>query len=78
MYNKSNNDIGCLTLVLLILVILGIIITVNIILTKLIIWFSLGVFNYDLSDKFWYIFVGLTFILPMLKGTFSINIKNNK
>lgn len=76
LYTKE--EIGCLAFILSILGISLFLIIINLILTKLIIWFSLGVFNYDLSDKFLYIFVSLTFILPMLKGIFSINGKGWK
>ena len=74
MYQKNN--IGCLAFLFVCAIVLGIAILIGVLATKLIIWFVLGVFIYDLSDKFWYIFVALMFILPMLKGIFTINVSN--
>ena len=52
---------------------LGLAFGVLFLLTKLIIWFSMGMFNYDLSDKFWYVFAGLV-ILNTMFGGFNIKI----
>ena len=46
------------------------------ILTLLIIWVADGLFNYDLHDKFWYIYVVVVIIIPMLKGFFRVEINN--
>lgn len=69
------NNIGCVSALIFILGITSITVLLNLILTKIIIWFTLGVFNHDLSDKFWYIFAAISFILPMLRGIFSVNIR---
>lgn len=34
--------------------------------TKLVIWVSMGLFNYDLSDKFWYVFGAVVLINALL------------
>lgn len=36
--------------------------------TKLVIWVSMGLFNYDLSDKFWYVF-GVVVLINALLGS---------
>lgn len=36
--------------------------------TKLVIWVSMGLFNYDLSDKFWYVF-GTVVLINTLLGS---------
>lgn len=46
------------------------------IITLILIWFCNGVFNYDLSDKFWYLYVGIVFLLPLLRSTIRIKIDN--
>ena len=49
---------------------------VGYIITLILIWFCNGVFNYDLSDKFWYLYVGIVFLLPLLRSTIRIKIDN--
>ena len=49
---------------------------VGYIITLILIWFCNGVFNYDLSDKFWYLYVGIVFLLPLLRSTVRIKIDN--
>ena len=72
MQNKYN--IGCIAFLIILGTILIIYILISFLITKLIIWFILGIFNYNLSNKFWYIFVAITIILPALKSIFTINI----
>lgn len=44
--------------------------------TKLVIWVSMGLFNYDLSDKFWYVYVVIMLISGVLN--ISVKVKGNK
>ena len=44
-------------------------------LTKGIIWVSMGLFNYDLSDKFWFVFVGIVIFNLLFHTRTNISIK---
>ena len=44
-------------------------------LTKGIIWVSMGLFNYNLSDKFWFIFVGIVIFNFLFHTRTNISIK---
>ena len=47
--------------------------------TKLVIWIAMGLFAYDLSDKFWYIFGAIVLLNTLTGGRlFSINIGAKK
>lgn len=55
---------GCLIVLIVFLLLFGI----NFLLTKAILWISMGLFNYPLDDKFWYIFVLLIIIQFVISG----------
>ena len=67
MYNNNNTDL--VTIFAAILFFIAIALIMGFLITKVIIWIILGLFNYDLSDKFWYIFVLITIVIPMLRGS---------
>lgn len=47
--------------------------------TKLVIWIAMGLFAYDLSDKFWYVFGAIVLLNALTGGRFfSINIGAKK
>lgn len=71
--NNDNN--GCLAVIIGILLILGIVFAVYYFLTKLVCWISLGLFDYPLDDKFWYIFATLVVIHTVLGGYRKIDIR---
>ena len=73
MYNKNDN-IGCLAALFLIILFFGIAVAVGFFITKITIWFVMGIFEYDLSDKFWYIFVAWVILLPALRNIFTITV----
>ena len=39
---------------------------ITFIMAKLVIWCVMGLFNYDLSDKFWYVYVAIMLINALL------------
>lgn len=65
---------GCLVALFLVIVAIGINLLVDFVLTKIILWISLGLFNYDLSNKFWYIFV-IVFLIISIISPLKVNIK---
>ena len=65
---------GCLITLLLVIVAIGVNLLVDFALTKIILWISLGLFNYDLSNKFWYIFV-IVFLIISIISPLKVNIK---
>lgn len=65
---------GCLVALLLVIVAIGVNLLVDFALTKIILWISLGLFNYDLSNKFWYIFV-IVFLVISIISPLKVNIK---
>lgn len=65
---------GCLVALFLIIVAIGFNLLIDFVLTKVILWLSLGLFNYDLSNKFWYIFV-IVFLVVSIISPFKVNIK---
>ena len=65
---------GCLLVIFFMILTVAIHVGMGLFLTWAVIWVSNGLFNYDLSDKFWYVFVVIFFILPILRSTFSIRI----
>lgn len=68
MYRKNNDGlIGCLLALFFMFFGLAVAFGVLFLLTHLIIWVANGLFNYDLTDKFWYVF-GAIAILNMLLG----------
>lgn len=75
MYNWKDL-INVLGILVLVIVCLCLPLIIGYIFTHILIWCCNGIFNYDLSDKFWYIFVALVFLLPLLRGT--VNVKINK
>lgn len=77
-YNKNIEDtiLGLLAVIIVFTVIFGICFGINFLLAKAVIWVVAGVFNYDLSDKFWHVFVGLMLLSFFFKP--NINVKVNK
>ena len=75
---QDSGLIGCLLALLIMLLVPCIYFAVGYFLTWLIIWVSNGLFNYDLSDKFWYVFVIIFFIIPILRGSCNVNINGGK
>lgn len=65
---------GCLAVIVVIAVVLGLALAVDLIMTKIVIWIADGLFNCDWSDKFWHVFVALI-IIPMI---FNMNISVGK
>lgn len=65
---------GCLVALFLIIVAIGFNLLIDFVLTKVILWLSLGLFNYDLSNKFWYIFV-IVFLVISIISPLKVNIK---
>lgn len=65
---------GCLVALLLVIVAIGVNLLIDFALTKIILWISLGLFNYDLSNKFWYIFV-IVFLVISIISPLKVNIK---
>lgn len=65
---------GCLVALFLVIVAIGVNLLVDFALTKIILWISLGLFNYDLSNKFWYIFV-IVFLVISIISPLKVNIK---
>lgn len=65
---------GCLLVIFFMILAVAINVGIGLFLTWAVIWVSNGLFNYDLSDKFWYVFVVIFFILPILRSTFRISI----
>lgn len=65
---------GCLVALLLVIVAIGVNLLVDFALTKIILWISLGLFNYDLSNKFWYIFI-IVFLIILIISPLKVNIK---
>ena len=48
---------GCLAIIIMILGVILLSILGGLLVTNIIIWIVNGIFHYDLSDRFWYIFV---------------------
>ena len=71
---SSDADVGCLAVIVVVITIVGLILAVDAILAKIVIWIANGLFNCDWSDKFWQVFAALI-ILPMI---FNLNIKVGK
>jgi len=65
---NDNDNNGCLAVIIGIPLILGIIFAVYYFLAKLVCWISLGLFDYPLDDKFWYVFGLLVVINAILGG----------
>ena len=55
------------------LFILTIIFGSGLLMTNIIIWLSNGLFNYDLSDKFWYVFVAYFLVSGLLSSRITVN-----
>lgn len=64
MYKRN---IGCLQALLIVIGGICITVAIDMGVTHLIIWIVKGLFNYDLSDKFWYIFACLI-VIPLIFG----------
>ena len=69
MYNKTDlikvlAVLGVIAFIFMLPLIIGLVIT------WLIIWISNGLFNYDLHDKFWYIYILIVIIIPIIRGSF--------
>ena len=64
MYNKSSIFLTLLVFVVVLFLIFGL----PFLIPKIVIWVCLGLFNIDLSDKYWYIFWAWV-LLSMLFGT---------
>lgn len=75
---QGNGLFGCLLAIIILLLVVGCSFGISCLITWAIIWVSNGLFNYDLSDKFWYIFVIIFFILPLLKGIFTVKVNGGK
>jgi len=71
----SDND-GCLALIIVLVVIFAVSFVIGLIMTNLIIWVGSGLFNYDLSDKFWYVFWGY-YILQSIFGQKVVSKSNS-
>lgn len=52
---------------------LAIIFGSGLLMTNIIIWLANGLFNYDLSDKFWYVFVAYFMISGLFTSRISVN-----
>lgn len=55
------------------LFILAVIFGSGLLMTNIIIWLSNGLFSYDLSDKFWYVFVAYFVISGLLSSRITVN-----
>lgn len=77
MYKKEVYGlVGCLVTLIAIPLCMAIAFGWFCLLTQLVIWISNGMFNYDLSDKFWYVFAILFVLNIMLGGKlFSVNVR---
>ena len=75
---QDNGLFGCLLAIIILLLVVGCSFGVSCLITWAIVWVGNGLFNYDLSDKFWYIFVIIFFILPLLKGIFTVKVNGGK
>lgn len=77
MYKRNNEGlIGCL--LGLFFMIFGLAVAFGMLfgLTHLVIWLSNGLFNYDLSDKFWHVFGAIVLLNFILRGKIcSVNIR---
>ena len=71
---SSDSNVGCLAVIVVIAIVLGLVFAVDAILAKIVIWIANSLFNCDWSDKFWQVFVALI-IIPMI---FNLNIKVGK
>lgn len=71
--SAKDETMGCLFGIFVAILIFGLSIIGSVILTFVTLWVSNGLFNYDLSDKFWYVFVVWFFIVPAIKGIFIRN-----
>lgn len=64
---------GCLAFLFVLLVILTITFLGGLLITNVIIWTAQGLFNYDLSDKFWYVFALYYILLVIFKTQITVN-----
>lgn len=64
---------GCLGFLIVIGLILLISCLMGLLITYATIWIAQGLFNYDLSDKFWYIFVLYYILVTVLKTRITVN-----
>lgn len=77
MYDKNKLVAALAVLILIFLAIAGMLL-LNIILTKIAIWSIEGIFNIDLSTKFWHVFSGIIVLSVINSGGININLRNSK
>ena len=65
----GNLIIFLVTLLFIVTIIFG----SGLLMTNIIIWLSNGLFNYDLSDKFWYVFVAYFLVSGLLSSRVTVN-----
>lgn len=74
MYKKDDVLIGCIAAIFFLILGLSVGFIWLYIITKLIVWVSMGLFSYDLTDKFWYVFASIVIVHTI----FGLNINVRK